>query len=219
MLSHQQARRVYDRIGALQDTQAFYEEPATRVLLGHGDFTSAAAVFEFGCGTGRFAERLLTDFLPADATYRAVDISPKMVRLAEKRLEQFGDRVSVVLSDGGAPDAEAAGFYDRFVSNYVLELLPEDEIRSILRTARRMLRPEGSVCLTSLSTGIGPLSRAVADAWTWLQRRWPSMVGGCKPIDLLPLLPPPDWRIMFHQKVVAFGVTSEVLVAKPEAAA
>ena len=216
MLSHQQARRVYDRIGALQDSQAFYEDPATRLLLRHGHFPSAAAVFEFGCGTGRFAQRLLTDWLPADAAYRAVDISPTMVRLAKGRLAPFADRVSVILSDGDAPDTEPSDSCDRFVSNYVFDLLPEDEIRSVLRTARRMLRPEGLLCLTSLSTGTGFVSRAVAHAWTWLHGQRPSIVGGCRPIDLLPFLAPANWRIASHQKVVTFGVTSEMVVAEPQ---
>jgi SAM-dependent methyltransferase len=219
MLSHQQARRVYDRIGAFQDSQAFYEEPATRLLFRHGDFSSAAAAFEFGCGTGRFAQRLLSDYLPADATYRAVDISPRMVHLANQRLKPFADRVSVTLSGGDAPDTEPPDSCDRFVSNYVLELLPVTEIRSVLSSAGRMLRPDGLICLTSLSTGIGPLSRIVARVWSSVQACWPSLVGGCKPIDLLPLLTPQEWRVVFHQKVVAFGITSEVVTAKPKAAA
>lgn len=219
MLSHDEARRVYDRVGALQDSQAFYEDPATRLVLREGHFTSATAVFEFGCGTGRFALRLLADFLPADVTYRAVDISPKMVRLANRRLEPYSRRVSVVLTGGGAPDSEPPNSCDRFVSNYVLDLLPESEIHSVLRSARRMLRPAGLLCLASLSPGVGPISRTVAGTWSWLQLHWPAIVGGCRPIDLLRFLPPQHWRIAFHRKVVAFGVTSEVAVAEPQPAA
>jgi len=218
MLSHQRARRVYDRIGAFQDTQAFYEEAAVRALVCHADFASATSVFEFGCGTGRFAHRLLSELLPANATYKGVDISPKMVRLARRRLEPFADRASVILSEGDAPDTEPPESCDRFVSSYVLDLLPDVEIRLVLRAARRMLRPDGLVCLVSLSTGIGPVSRRIAHSWAWVQRRWPSVVGGCRPIDLLPFLAPEDWRVAHHEKVVAFGVTSEVIVAGPKAA-
>jgi len=43
VLSHQEARRAYDRIGSLQDSQAFYEDRATDVLAfpidGGGDTT------------------------------------------------------------------------------------------------------------------------------------------------------------------------------------
>jgi SAM-dependent methyltransferase len=65
-LSHDEARRAYDRIGSLQDSQAFYEDVATSLLLQHGDFPSARSVFEFGCGTGRFAQRLLEEQLTGD---------------------------------------------------------------------------------------------------------------------------------------------------------
>ena len=64
MLSHDEARLAYDRIGTIQDSQAFYEDRATNLLLRHADFESSEAVFEFGCGTGRFALRLLDDYLP-----------------------------------------------------------------------------------------------------------------------------------------------------------
>jgi hypothetical protein len=36
-LSHERARRVYDRIGTWQDTQAFYEDRATALVLAYGD--------------------------------------------------------------------------------------------------------------------------------------------------------------------------------------
>jgi tRNA G46 methylase TrmB len=54
-LSPEQARRIYDRIGRAQDWQRFYEDAATAELAAHASFGDARAVFELGCGTGRFA--------------------------------------------------------------------------------------------------------------------------------------------------------------------
>ncbi len=214
MLSPVEARRVYDRIGSLQDSQAFYEDRATELLLRNGAFGSAEAVFEFGCGTGRFALRLFTECLQPEARYRGVDVSPKMVHLARQRLARYSARAAVLLTEGGPPVGEAEGSCDRFLSNYVFDLLSEEDIRSTLREARRMLRPDGLVCLTGLSTGVGPLSRAVAGVLSWVQVHRPSAVGGCRPIDLLPFLRGSDWDVRFHQKVVAFTITSEALVAQ-----
>ena len=214
LFSHQEARRAYDRIGTLQDWQAFYEDPATNALLRHGDFDSAEAVFEFGCGTGRFALHLLTEFLSANAYYRGVDVSPKMVSLAQARLAPYSSRAQVVLTEGEPPVGEPAESCDRFVSNYVFDLLAEEDIQAVLREARRMLRREGCLCLASLSTGVGPLSRTVARVWNWIQAHRPSVVGGCRPVNLLPLLPASGWQVRHHAKVVAFGITSEVLVAQ-----
>jgi SAM-dependent methyltransferase len=217
VLSHQDARHVYDRIGSLQDSQAFYEDRATNELLRYGDFGSAEALFEFGCGTGRFAQRLLEGLLSPNASYRGIDISPKMVSLAKERLDRYGSRARVVLVEGGPPVSEPAESCDRFVSNYVLDLLSEEEIRGVLREAHRMLRAGGLLCLTGLSTGVGPLSRAVAGLWSWVQAHRPSLVGGCRPVDVLPLLDEALWQVQHHAKVVAFGVTSEVLVARKRA--
>jgi SAM-dependent methyltransferase len=214
VLSHEDARRAYDRIGSLQDSQAFYEDRATDILLRHGEFDSAEAIFEFGCGTGRFASRLFAEFLPSGARYRGVDLSPKMVFLAITRLARHSPRAEVVLTEGGPPIDEPSESYDRFVSNYVFDLLSEDETREVLREAHRMLRPGGSLCLTSLSTGVGPFSRTVANVWSWIQARRPSVVGGCRPIDLLPLVSSPSWQVEHHEKLAAFGVTSEVLMAQ-----
>ncbi len=214
MLSHQEARRVYDLIGPLQDSQAFYEDRATDLLLRHGDFESAETVYEFGCGTGRFALRLFTEFLSPTASYRGTDVSPKMVHLAQQRLAPYPARAEVTLTEGDPPVGEPRDAYDRFVSNYVFDLLSEDDIRSVVGEARRMLHPGGLLCLAGLSTGVGPLSRAVGRTWSWIQARRPSLVGGCRPIDLLPFVRPTEWDVRHHAKVVAFAITSEVLIAQ-----
>jgi ubiquinone/menaquinone biosynthesis C-methylase UbiE len=213
-LSHQEASRTYDRIGSLQDSQGVYEDRATARVLLHGNFASAKSVFEFGFGTGRFALRLFDEYLSDTARYRGVDVSPKMVRLAEARLAAFSPRTEVSLTGGEPPVDEPTDNYDRFVSNYVFDLLSHEDIRAVLREAHRMLRPDGLLCLSGLSSGIGPGSRFVASAVNWMQSHWPSVVGGCRPVDLLPFLPESEWQVQHHSKVVACGVPSEVVVAK-----
>lgn len=213
-LSADEARRVYDRIGSFQDSQAFYEDRATEILVRHGAFDRAQRVFEFGCGTGRLARRLLAGHLPDSATYHAVDLSPEMVRLAEEKLAPFAPRATVALSEGGPPSGQPAGACDRFVSTYVLDLLSEEDIAATLREAHRMLEPGGLLCLSGLSTGSGPGSRAVARLWTALHRLRPALVGGCRPLDLVGRLPSSAWKLRHHERVAPFLVPSEVVVAE-----
>ena len=213
-LTHRQGRRTYDRIGSRQDTQGFYEDPATARLLRHGDFTAAVSVFEFGCGTGRFALRLLEEYLPADARYRGVDLSPKMVRLSRDRLARYAVRAEVILTDGDPPTGEADGSCDRFVSTCVFDLLSPDDIRATLRQAHRMLRPNGLLCLVGISGGTTPVSRMVMGIVSRVQSVFPALVGGCRPLDLASFLPPSEWRVGHDSKLVAFGIASEILVAK-----
>jgi ubiquinone/menaquinone biosynthesis C-methylase UbiE len=213
VLTHEEARRVYDRIGARQDTQAFYEDRATGLLIEHGEFEAAQRVLEFGCGTGRFAFGLLSRHLPASASYRALDLSPKMVELARARLAPFATRAEVVLSDGSPPVSEPTASRDRFVSNYVLDLLAEDEIAGVVREAHRILVPGGLLCVTSLSSGVGAFSRIVSRAWSRLHRLRPALVGGCRPLELLKFVASQQWQLRYHAKIVPYGVPSEVVIA------
>ena len=208
-LSREEARRVYDRIGAKQDTQAFYEDVATGELIRQGDFSSAAAVFEFGCGTGRFARTLLADHLGPTATYRGVDLSPTMVGLAE-----FGERARAVLTDGVAPSSEPPASFDRFVSNFVFDLLSEADIDAVVSEAHRMLRPGGLLCLASLSPGHGVVSRTVIRVWSFLHRLDPRLVAGCRPIELLAFLEEGRWKVRHHQPLAPYGLPSEAVVAE-----
>lgn len=213
-LSYEEARRVYNRIGSMQDSQAFYEDVATRELIRNGDFPSAESVFEFGCGTGRFAQMLLRDHLGPTAAYRAVDLSPTMIGLATRRLSGFGDRVQVVLTDGSPPASERPASCDRFVSNYVFDLLSDADIVAVLSEAHRMLRPGGLLCLSSLSGGSGPLSRTVIRIWALLHRVNPKLVGGCRPVALPAFLENGPWKLRHHKTLAPFGLPSEVVVAE-----
>jgi len=213
-LSHEEARRVYDFIGAKQDSQAFYEDMATRDLVRHGEFATACAVFEFGCGTGRFAKTLLAEHLGPKARYVAVDVSPKMVALARQKLSNFRDRASVLLSDGNPRTSEPAASFDRFVANYVLDLLSEEDIGGVVAEAHRLLRPGGLLCLASLAPGKDMLSRAVMAAWSFLHRLNPKFVGGCRPIDLLPFVSDQRWKLRHHQGFAPYGLPSEVIITE-----
>ncbi len=75
MLTHEEAKKFYDRFGSKQDWQRFYESRAVDDLIAHLKLNQAQSVFEFGCGTGRLAEILLDHFLPVKASYTGVDIS------------------------------------------------------------------------------------------------------------------------------------------------
>jgi trans-aconitate methyltransferase len=66
-LSPAAARSVYDCIGRAQDAQAFFEDKATDELVAHLKLESARSVFEFGCGTGRFAASLIARHLSEEA--------------------------------------------------------------------------------------------------------------------------------------------------------
>lgn len=88
-LSHAQSRAVYDRAAArVRDSESAYGGPAITALLSAADARAARRVFEFGCGSGRLAARLLAGReLAPGAQYVGVDLSPVSIDLARQRLQ------------------------------------------------------------------------------------------------------------------------------------
>lgn len=213
-LSPEQARSAYRGLGRALDLAGLYEDFATRRLLPHARLEEARAVFEFGCGTGRFADHVLGRLLPPDALYTAVDVTPEMVASTQRRLARHGDRVRIRLSDGSPPTSEPAGAYDRFISNYVFDLLPESAIGAVLAEAHRMLRPGGLLVLSGLAPAQGPLSRICVGLWSAIYRARPEWVGGCRPLQLAPLIDPTRWALRYHAIVTPLGFPLEVLTAE-----
>ncbi len=214
-LTSEQARRVYDRIGRAQDWQRFYEDAATADLVARAGFDAAHSVVELGCGTGRFAAGLLARHLPQDAGYVGIDLSPRMVALASERLRPWHDRARVSLIDGDAPVPADDGAADRFVANYVFDLLGPGA------DAHRARGSAPGARARRAAVHRGPHVRRgwdrtvrVARAWTGVWTRRPELVGGCRPVRIVDALDPAAWDVRHRGTVVAWGIASEIVVAR-----
>ncbi len=217
MLSPHAIKNFYDRFGSRQDRQAFYEDRALDILVEQGKFAEARFMIEFGCGTGRLADRLLTTF-PA-LTYQGFDVSSTMANLATRRLAAFGKRSSVSQLQLGTirlPVRDHSA--DRLISTYVLDLLPVSDIEAFFGEALRVLRPGGLLCLSSLTNGPTLLSGIVSHLWSTLFRIRPQAVGGCRPIDLESFHKAADWQLEHDSKSIQWGIPSEVMVLRAHAA-
>ena len=212
-LTLNQARSVYDRIGRVQDWQGFYEDATTDRLLAHAALAGDQTIFEFGCGTGRLAARLVAE-MPASVNYLGVDISPVMINLATSRLAAWAERAKAVLVDGSLPLPADDGFADRVLSTFVFDLLDADYAQAVLDDLRRILNPDGRLCLASLTHGDRLIERAVSRTWTGLWRVAPQLVGGCRPITVSALLAH-DWQVQHHSRVHRWGLVTDVVIAAP----
>ena len=210
-LTLNQARWVYDRIARVYDWQSFYEDATIDRLVANAAVAADQTIFEFGCGTGRLAARLLRE-LPASVNYLGVDLSPVMIKLATGRLSAWAARAQAVLVDGSLPLPADDGSADRVLSTFVFDLLDADYARAVLDDLHRVLAPGGRLCLASLSHGDGPLERVVSASWTGLWRVAPLLVGGCRPITVKTMLGD-DWQIQHHSRIHRWGLVTDVVIA------
>ena len=140
---HLRSRLRNDIIDENGEPLPWYTYPAIEYLTGL-DFTQKT-VFEFGCGTGRVAAQLFAEHLPPEASYRAVDISTTMVDLARARPAPWRGRAEVSASSGSMRLDAADAAYDRFLANFVLDLLSEYQSRKAGGIACRTGRPDSVV--------------------------------------------------------------------------
>lgn len=218
-LSPTEARAYYERNAHRQDRQGWYEDAALERLVAMADFSRAGTVLEVGCGSGRFAEELVTRHLGAGARYIGLDIAWAMLELTRRKLSACaGQAISLLQGDAtnGLPLADAS--VDRVVVAYVFDLLSEDDAAGVMGEVARVLRPGGLLCLASLTARRrGPVSRLVAGLWASVQRLAPLRVGGCRPVALADFAHSQGWTIAASETVSSYGVPSEIVVARFDA--
>ena len=66
----------------------------------------------------------------------------------------------------------------------------------------------------SLTNGKTPIAWAITAMLNGLRAVSPMLVGGCRPIEILDLVPAPDWNIEYRNVVTPFGVPCEIVVAR-----
>lgn len=214
-LPSEKIRRIYDRIGRWQDTQAFYEDTAIDKLIAQGNFESAHQVIEIGCGTGRLARRLIDSHLPPDATYLGIELSPRMAAITGDRFRAYAPRCVVKVADAATQWPHDITRADRVVATYLFDLLDNNDTAVLLDRAAQVLAPDGRLCTISLTHGRSGTARAVSNTWAAIWRHLPAVVGGCRPIRLADLLEQTGWRIEHTADMTAWGLTSEIVVAQP----
>jgi ubiquinone/menaquinone biosynthesis C-methylase UbiE len=99
-------------------------------------------ILDLGAGTGN----LTLQFLKAGAMVTALDKSEDMLAVLRKKCQGFRKQLKVMQRDGSDLAGLANGSFD--VVNVMLVLFAVDYPRVVLREARRVLRPGGTLLLT-----------------------------------------------------------------------
>ena len=119
--------------------QRFYEAP---LLTRLGGRVAGGRVLEIGCGSG-YGTRLILDRFGA-AAVDAVDLDPRAVTAAQRRLAVYGDRARVVVGNVthlaealNAADGRYDAVFDFAIIHHV------EDWRAALAEVARVLRPGG----------------------------------------------------------------------------
>jgi ubiquinone/menaquinone biosynthesis C-methylase UbiE len=181
----------------------FYERPSNREAMNGPVLERSSKILDVGAGTGYLLSRLVratTD----EQEIIAVDLSAQMLGNSEAYLRkhsQLSSRIQFEQADCRSlpwPD----GSFDLYVSSYLFDLLPEEELRAALAEMERVLAPDGYAILCTMTTELNGLP--------WLKEQFYRLANEFYCLGYHKGRWNPIWRMLFagyapHCRPIALG--------------
>lgn len=210
--SKAQAQRYYDRLSRWYDLLAGSSERKYKQLcLQQLAVANGERVLEIGAGTGECSLALAKSVGPEGRVY-GLDLSPGMLAVTRRKLETAGlvERVELECADAAKlPYADAS--FDAVFSSFTLELFDAPEIHQVLAECRRVLKPGGRLCITSLDRP--PQPGWVSRLYVALHRRFPNAID-CRPIPVVAVIRSAGFEVRQAQGLSMWGLPVAVVLAQ-----
>jgi ubiquinone/menaquinone biosynthesis C-methylase UbiE len=181
------------------------ESKSRRRCLEVADIKNGESVLEVAVGTGILFEKILE--LNPTGRNEGIDLTEEMLTRARARAQKSGAS-GYVLKVGDAYHLQYSdNSFDVVLNNYMFDLIPEKDFLAILCEFRRVLRKGGRIVLVNMTKG----SRWFNAVWEWLYKIRPSLLGGCRGIELKPYLEEVGFEKIRREYVSQMFFPSEVI--------
>ena len=199
---------LYDSKVWFYDTWAYFTESKARYrALELAEIHNKQSIIEVAVGTGL----MFSDIVQRNPNGEniGIDISEGMLLKAKRRLSKHqNDNYS--LSIGSAFNLKVKdSSIDMLVNNYMFDLIPFNQMDSIIDEFYRVLKPNGKVMLINMTKS----ERFGASLYENLYRFFPRLMGGCRAVQLSELLTQHGFRIKVREYIQQMLFPSEVIIA------
>ena len=174
---------LYRKIAPSYDLWAWLTESKARNrCLELAAIKDGELVLEVAVGTGLALEMIL-EANPSGRN-EGIDLTEAMLSRAEKKAAKSGsDNYRLRVGDAYDLDFPDDSF-DVLINNYMFDLLPQQDFRTVLEEFKRVLSPGGRLVMISMTKG----ERWYNGLWERIYRINPALLGGCRGVLLLPQL-------------------------------
>jgi ubiquinone/menaquinone biosynthesis C-methylase UbiE len=99
--------------------------------------------------------------------------------------------------------------FDCLISCYMLDLLPEEYFGDILTEFQRVLKPGGSIILSSMTFGW----KWPYQLWEWMSGTFPDLMTDCRPVNLAPFVKQAGFGIVGLRRISQHTFPSQIVKA------
>jgi ubiquinone/menaquinone biosynthesis C-methylase UbiE len=208
-LSQAEIPAVYDSLSKTYDIWGKLAETRARNrAIELADITDGQNILEVAVGTGLgFYEIVRRN---PNGTNIGVDISAGMLKKAIKRLAKL-PQANYELKVESAFNLEAENnYFDLLMNSYMFDLIAFDEMDTILREFRRVLKKNGKLILVNMTEG----KTLCSGIYSLIYRISPKSFGGCRAVELSDKLEKHGFEIRAKEYHQQLWFPSEVILAR-----
>ncbi len=209
------AKVAQNEIGALYDSKAWFydvwayftESKARYRALELAKIHNNQSVLEVAVGTGL----MFSDIVQRNSKGEniGIDISQGMLSKAKRRLsKQQNENYSLSIGSAFNLKVKDASI-DMLVNNYMFDLIPFNQMDSVIDEFNRVLKQNGKLLLINMTKS----ERFGASLYENLYSLSPRLMGGCRGVQLTDLLTQHVFRIEVREYIQQMLFPSEVILA------
>jgi ubiquinone/menaquinone biosynthesis C-methylase UbiE len=209
------AKVAQNEIGALYDSKVWFydvwayftESKARYRALELAKIHNNQSVLEVAVGTGL----MFSDIVQRNSKGEniGIDISQGMLSKAKRRLsKQQNENYSLSIGSAFNLKVKDASI-DMLVNNYMFDLIPFNQMDSVIDEFNRVLKQNGKLLLINMTKS----ERFGASLYENLYSLSPRLMGGCRGVQLTDLLTQHGFRIEVREYIQQMLFPSEVILA------
>jgi len=193
--------KTYDIWGKLAESRA------RNRAIELADIIDGQKILEVAVGTGlTFYEIVKRNPHGANT---GIDISEGMLKKAQKRLLSLSDANYQLKTGNAFKLEEETEHYDVLVNSYMFDLIAFNDMDTVLREFRRVLKKDGKLILVSMTKG----ESFGSGIYSLISRISPKAFGGCRAVNLSDKLQQNGFEIKAREYYQQLLFPSEVILA------
>ena len=199
----------YNRIGKWYNAIAgLSENQLRRAALRQLHAMPGESILEIGFGTGHSLVEI-AEAVGISGKVCGIDISNRMLEIAQARAVAAGytDRIQLQCIDALALPYSARHF-DGIIMSFTLEVLDPSEMGRLLQQCRKVLRPDGRICVVGMSSK-GKLG-TMMKLYEWARVKFPNTID-CRPINIGELLTATGFEVVEDIVTSFWGLSVEIV--------